>query len=157
MLTLTITYSLLERQHSVFFYSVNHLHTPLQLPQNGQSLTKKPKFWRGTCNTNWFFFSCFLNFSVHGRHTLVGHAPEKKTIYQIFRKIFGKQIHKKRREFVWYLNRLPGPAAAQTADASEETEEDDEDQRREDVDVRRLQTALPCLDLVMRIHDNPII
>ena len=56
-----------------------------------------------------------------------------------------------------YLNRLPGPAAAQTADASEETEEDDKDERREDVDVRRLQTALPCLDLVMRIHDNPII
>ena len=86
-----------------------------------------------------------------------GMPLKKKTIYQIFRKIFEKQIHKKRREFVWYLNRLPGPAAAQTADASEETEEDDEDQRREDVDVRRLQTALPCLDLVMRIHDNPII
>ena len=58
---------------------------------------------------------------------------------------------------MWYLNRLPGPAAAQTADAGEETEEDDEDERREDVDVRRLQTALPRLDLVMRIHDNPII
>ena len=58
---------------------------------------------------------------------------------------------------MWYLNRLPGPAAAQTADASEETEQDDEDERREDVDVRRLQTALPCLDLVMRIHDNLLI
>ena len=33
-----------------------------------------------------------------------------------------------------YLNRLPGPAAAQTADASEETEQDDEDERREDVE-----------------------
>ena len=81
--------------------------------------------------------------------------PLKKTIYQIFRKIFEKQNYKKR-EFVRYLNRLPGPAAAQTADASEETEEDDEDQRREDVDVRRLQTALPRLDLVMRIHNNNI-
>ena len=58
---------------------------------------------------------------------------------------------------MWYLNRLPGPAAAKATNASEETEEDDEDQRREDVDVRRLQTALPCLDLVVRIHDNPII
>ena len=56
-----------------------------------------------------------------------------------------------------YLNRLPGPAAAQTADASEDAEEEDEDERREDVDVRRIQTALPRLDLVMRIHDNPII
>ena len=58
---------------------------------------------------------------------------------------------------MWYLNRLPGPAAAKATYASEETEQDDEDQRREDVDVRRLQTALPCLDLVMRIHDNPVI
>ena len=86
----------------------------------------------------------------------MGHAPENKTTYQIFRKIFEKQF-KKKREFVWYLNGLPGPAAAQTADASEETEQDDEDQRREDVDVRRLQTALPRLDLVRRIHENPII
>ena len=87
----------------------------------------------------------------------MGHAPEKKTIYQIFRKIFEKQIHKKRREFVWYLNRLPGPAAAKATDAGEEAEKDDEDERREDINVRRLQTALPCLDLVMNLHDNPII
>merc|ERR1719357_1576838 len=73
----------------------------------------------GTFNTNCFFFSFFLNFSVHGRHTLVGHA-------------------------------LPGPTAAHAADASEETEEDDKDERREDVDVRRLQTALPCLDQFSR-------
>ena len=86
----------------------------------------------------------------------MGHAPEKNNIHQIFRKIFEKQI-KKRREFVWYLNRLPGPAAAQTADASEETEQDNEDERREDVDVSRLQTALPRLVLVTRIHDNPLI
>ena len=57
---------------------------------------------------------------------------------------------------MWYLNRLPGPAAAKAADAGEETEEDDENESREDVNVRRLQTALSRLDLVMRIHDNPI-
>ena len=61
----------------------------------------------------------------------MGHAPENKTTYQIFREIFEKQIYKKRREFVWYLNRLPGPAAAPT---SEEAEEDEEDERREDVE-----------------------
>ena len=60
--------------------------------------------------------------------------PLKKTMYQIFRKIFEKQIYKKKREFVRYLNRLPGPAAAPTADASEEAEEDEEDERREDVE-----------------------
>merc|ERR1712200_383695 len=48
------------------------------------------------------------------------------------------------------LNRLPVPAAAQTADASEEAEQDDEDKRCEDVDVCRLQTALPCLDQFSR-------
>ena len=86
-----------------------------------------------------------------------GMPLKKKQFIKSFVKYSRNKFIKKRREFVWYLNRLPGPAAAQTADASEETEEDDEDERREDVDVRRLQTALPCLDLVMRIHDNPII
>ena len=33
-----------------------------------------------------------------------------------------------------YLNRLPCPAAAETADASEDAEEDEEDERREDVE-----------------------
>ena len=86
-----------------------------------------------------------------------GMPLKKKQFIKSFVKYSRNKFIKNRREFVWYLNRLPGPAAAQTADASEETEEDDKDQRREDVDVRRLQTALPCLDLVVRIHDNPII
>ena len=86
----------------------------------------------------------------------MGHASEKKQYIKSFVKYSRNKCIKKR-EFVRYLNRLPGPAAAQTADASEEAEEDEEDERREDVDVCRLQTALPRLDLVMRIHDNPVI
>ena len=64
----------------------------------------------------------------------MGHAPEKKKQY--FKSFVKYSRNKciKKREFVRYLNRLPGPAAAPTADASEEAEEDEEDERREDVE-----------------------
>ena len=63
----------------------------------------------------------------------MGHASEKKQYIKSFVKYSRNKCIKKR-EFVRYLNRLPGPAAAPTADASEEAEEDDEDERREDVE-----------------------
>lgn len=63
----------------------------------------------------------------------MGHASEKKQYIKSFVKYSRNKCIKKR-EFVRYLNRLPGPAAAPTADASEEAEEDEEDERREDVE-----------------------
>ena len=60
----------------------------------------------------------------------MGHAPEKKQYFKSFVKYSRNKCIKKR-EFVRYLNRLPGPAAAPT---SEEAEEDEEDERREDVE-----------------------
>ena len=60
----------------------------------------------------------------------MGNASEKKTIYQIFRKIFEKQMYKKKRVCA-VLKQTSLPCSSTD---SEEAEEDEEDERREDVE-----------------------